>query len=305
MDSTKIRALATGARTQLMDGVRTSLDRVLAPDSPESINDPGRVNELSKESSDREALIERVAYTWFNRLCALRLMDARGYTPVPVVTPRPGETMPAILADARKGIYHPDFPLRAQERQRIADLLSGSAGSTNPLGEAYVILLLSACDFYAKPIPDLFGADLGTLNAMRLLAPTSLLAQDSILPRIVEGMDEENCKEVEVMGWLYQFYIAERKDEVFAGFKKNKKAGADEIKPATQLFTPHWIVRYLVENSLGRLWMLNFPDSSLTEHMDYYIAPTEPESDFLRIDGPEDITFLENKTQNLIQIKVA
>lgn len=293
MDSGKIKALATGARSKLMDGVRASLERVLAPDSTESINDKSHVDQLRDEAKDKDALVERVAYTWFNRLCALRLMDSRGYTYVPVVTPREGETMPAILADARRGIFCPEFPLKKGDRQKVTDLLSGSTGSVNPLGEAYVILLLSACDYYAKPIPDLFGADLGTVNAMRLLAPTSLLSEDSVLQGIVEGMDDENCGEVEVMGWLYQYYIAEKHDEVYAGFKKNKKAGVDEIGPATQLFTPHWIVRYMVENSLGRLWMLNFPDSDLAERMDYYIAPEEPEEDFLRIDSPEDITFLD------------
>ena len=293
MDTGKIKALATGARVQLMDGVRASLERVLAPDSAESINEPGRVNELRGEAKDKEVLVERVAYTWFNRLCALRLMDSRGYTPVPVVTPRAGETMPAILADARRGVFCADFPLKPTDKQRVVDLLSSNTESVNPLGEAYVILLLSACDYYAKPIPALFGADLRSLNAVRLLAPTSLLADGSVLQRIVDGMDDENCKEVEVMGWLYQFYIAERKDEVFAGFKKNKKAGSKELAPATQLFTPHWIVRYMVENSLGRLWMLNYPDSELIDSMDYYVAPEKPEENYLVIDSPEDITFLD------------
>lgn len=297
MDTAKIRNLATGARVQLMDGVRASLERVLAPDSRESIEEKGRVDQLRGEAKDKEALVERVAYTWFNRLCALRLMDARGYTPVPVVTPRTGETMPAILADARRGTFCPEFPLRPANKQRVMELLSGGTDSVNPLGEAYVILLLSACDYYAKPIPALFGSNPSSANAMRLLAPTSLLAEDSVLQRIVEGMDEENCKEVEVMGWLYQFYIEERRVDINAGFKARGKAkivaGPNEIAPATQIFTPHWIVRYMVENSLGRLWMLNFPDSELVDRMDYYIAPEEPETEYLRIDGPEEITFLD------------
>ena len=96
-----------------------------------------------------------------------------------------------------------------------------------------------------------------------------------------------------MIGWLYQFYISERKDEVFAGFKKNKKAGADEIPAATQLFTPHWIVRYLVENSLGRLWMLNRPSSRLVDQMDYYIAPVDEETDFLKISSPEELKVID------------
>ena len=94
---------------------------------------------------------------------------------------------------------------------------------------------------------------------------------------------------VEVIGWLYQFYISRKKDQVFEGLKKNKKITAENIPAATQLFTPHWIVRYLVENSLGRLWMLNRPQSGLIEQMDYYIRPEEKETDFLRINSPEEI----------------
>ncbi|NRQ25950.1 hypothetical protein XMG7_001392 [Aliiroseovarius sp. xm-g-7] len=102
-------------------------------------------------------------------------------------------------------------------------------------------------------------------------------------------MTEDACQDVEIIGWLYQFYISEKKDQVFAGLKKNQKITAENIPAATQLFTPHWIVRYLVENSLGRLWLLNRPDSRLAERMDYYIAPEEPETDFLKITKPEQI----------------
>jgi hypothetical protein len=103
----------------------------------------------------------------------------------------------------------------------------------------------------------------------------------------------EVCQDVEVIGWLYQFYISERKDEVFAAFRKNKKAGPDEIPAATQLFTPHWIVGYLVENSLGRLWMLNRPAARLVDQMEYYIAPVDEETDFLKISGPEEIKVID------------
>jgi type II restriction/modification system DNA methylase subunit YeeA len=102
-------------------------------------------------------------------------------------------------------------------------------------------------------------------------------------------MTPDACEDVEVIGWLYQFYISEKKDEVFDGLKKNKKITPENIPAATQLFTPHWIVRYLVENSLGRLWLLNRPGSKLAERMDYYIAPEEPETDFLKIGKPEEI----------------
>ncbi len=122
-----------------------------------------------------------------------------------------------------------------------------------------------------------------------LLMPEDLLSQSSILAELRKVMTEDACQDVEIIGWLYQFYISEKKDQVFAGLKKNVKITAENIPAATQLFTPHWIVRYLVENSLGRLWLLNRPDSKLAEQMDYYIAPEEPGTDFLRIARPEDI----------------
>ena len=276
MDSNRIKRLATGARASLMAGVSASLERVLAPDSPEALAHPNEVAELRKTArTDKRGLVERVAYTWFNRLCALRFMDVRGYTEVSVVSPREGRTLPAVLDDARRDVFPGYVP--QSERRRIASLLSDGSSSANPLGEAFVALLLAACDSWAKPMPRLFGADVRTRAAMRLLAPADLLSNGSVLARVREGMDEDDCKDVEVMGWLYQYYIAERKDEVFEGFRHSKKAGPDELGPATQLFTPSWIVRYMVENSLGRLWMLNFPGSRLRDRMDYYIEPEDPE----------------------------
>jgi type II restriction/modification system DNA methylase subunit YeeA len=122
-----------------------------------------------------------------------------------------------------------------------------------------------------------------------LLMPDDLLSGNSILAYTREAMTPDACEDVEVIGWLYQFYISEKKDEVFDGLKKNKKITPENIPAATQLFTPHWIVRYLVENSLGRLWLLNRPGSKLVEQMDYYIKPEQAETDFLRIAKPEEI----------------
>ncbi|WP_083444945.1 BREX-1 system adenine-specific DNA-methyltransferase PglX, partial [Pseudorhodobacter aquimaris] len=122
-----------------------------------------------------------------------------------------------------------------------------------------------------------------------LLMPEDLLSQTSILAELRKVMTEDACQDVEIIGWLYQFYISEKKDQVFAGLKKNVKITAENIPAATQLFTPHWIVRYLVENSLGRLWLLNRPGSKLAERMDYYIAPSAPETDFLKVGKPEEI----------------
>jgi type II restriction/modification system DNA methylase subunit YeeA len=119
-----------------------------------------------------------------------------------------------------------------------------------------------------------------------LLMPSDLLSENSIIADITRNITEEDCRDVEVIGWLYQFYISEKKEAIIGAKQKIK---TEDIPAATQLFTPHWIVRYLVENSLGRLWMLNNPDSDLVSNMDYYIKPEEVETDFLKISSPEEI----------------
>ena len=293
MDSNRIQRLAAGARDALVRGARDAYERVTRPESDERLSAPGDVSRLEALARQEgvDGLVEEVAYTWFNRLCALRFMDAHGYTPVGIVTPRPGESMPAVLADARRGQVCPALNMRPEAAERVGGLLAGTVGSRDALGEAYVALLLAACDLYAAPMKYLFGGSPELRCAMRLLAPAGLLAEGSVLSRVVEGMDDESCEDVEVLGWLYQFYVAERKAEVNAKTKKGKKVSADDLAPATQLFTPDWIVRYLVENSLGRLWMLNNPASDLASKMDYYIAPEPGEAeDFLRVSGPEELT---------------
>jgi len=168
----------------------------------------------------------------------------------------------------------------------IAALLDGRTPSSDPQAEAYRLLLVLTCNQWHGPMPFLFEQ---IDDYTELLMPEDLLSQTSILAELRKVMTEDACQDVEIIGWLYQFYISEKKDQVFAGLKKNQKITAENIPAATQLFTPHWIVRYLVENSLGRLWLLNRPQSRLAERMDYYIAPEEPETDFLKITKPEDI----------------
>ena len=150
----------------------------------------------------------------------------------------------------------------------------------------YRLLLVAICNSWQTTMPFLFER---IDDYTELLLPADLLSNASVLAYLREAMTPDVCKDVEVIGWLYQFYISEKKDLVFAGLKQNKKITAENIPAATQLFTPHWIVRYLVENSLGRLWLLNRPGSKLAEKMDYYIAPEEPEKDFLKIGKPEEI----------------
>lgn len=293
MDTGLLRGFAAGARGDLIKEVGARLDVVLAAGSVARAEAAGSVAALERAvgRDGREAVVDRVAYTWFNRIIALRFMDANGYTGVGVVSPEPGKTtgQPQVLSDAKGGDFDSDV-VSARTQETVTALLNGTRPSSDPQGEAYGLLLEAYCRFWNKAMPFMFERE---GDYTELLMPAALLAADSVRDRAVRTLTEDACGEVEVIGWLYQFYISERKDEVFAGFKKNKKAGAAEIPAATQLFTPHWIVRYLVENSLGRLWLLNHPDSQLAEQMDYYIPPVDEETDFLRVSSPEELKIID------------
>lgn len=286
MDTGALKKFAQEARRTLRDQVSTKLVQVLAENSAARREAPKAVQQLESEigRTSRDQVIERVAYTWFNRFTALRFMDVNGYTPVGVVTPADGQTRPEILSEATAGVISEE--VREATASQIRALLDGRAPSNDPQGEAYRLLLVAACNHWHGTMPFLFET---IADYTELLMPEDLLSAGSILAKLRAVMTADICHDVEVIGWLYQFYIAEKKDEVFAGLKKNVKIVAENIPAATQLFTPHWIVRYLVENSLGRLWLLNRPSSRLRERMGYYIAPDEPETDFLRISSPQEI----------------
>ena len=299
METAPLKSFATWARRELITQVSARLTAVLAPASPERVENQRAVAVLEHDiaaagggTTGREAIVDRVAYTWFNRIIAFRFMDANGYTGTGVVSPAHGQQtgQPEILADAKRGNIDPAVVGNKRALDTIIGLLDGTRPSTDAQGEAYTLLLAEYCRYWNRSMPFIFERE---GDYTELLIPSNLLAADSILTRAATALTEEVCRDVEVIGWLYQFYISERKDEVFAGFKKGKKAGAAEIPAATQLFTPHWIVRYLVENSVGRLWMLNHPSSRLVEQMDYYIAPVDDETNFLKISTPEELTVID------------
>lgn len=299
METAPLKSFATWARRELITQVSARLTAVLAPASPERVENQRAVAVLEHDiaaagggSTGREAIVDRVAYTWFNRIIAFRFMDANGYTGTGVVSPAHGQQtgQPEILADAKRGNIDPAVVGNRRTLDTIIGLLDGTRPSTDAQGEAYTLLLAEYCRYWNRSMPFMFERE---GDYTELLIPSNLLASDSILTKAVAALTTEVCHDVEVIGWLYQFYISERKDEVFAGFKKGKKAGAAEIPAVTQLFTPHWIVRYLVENSVGRLWMLNHPESHLIEKMDYYIAPIDEETNFLKISTPEELTIID------------
>jgi hypothetical protein len=271
MNTTELKKFAQAARRQLIEQVGARLDLVLQTDSAELREQEKVVRQLREEiaKGSRDAVVERVAYLWFNRFCALRFMDVNRYTRVGTVSPAVGFFQPEILQDAKQG--HIDDELQV-DKKKVFDLLGGQTVSTDPQQEAYRLLLVATCNSYHKLMPFMFQR---ISDYSELLMPDDLLSENSILHLVRTALNEETCRDVEVIGWLYQFYISEKKDEVFAGLKRNKKITPEKIPAATQLFTPHWIVRYLVENSLGRLWMLNHPDSRLIDRMEYYIDPAE------------------------------
>lgn len=291
IETSKLKKFAQFARRSLLEQVSARLKLVLANESSARREHLEAVKKLEGaiQESGKEQVIERVAYIWFNRFCALRFMDVNRYTRIGVVSPAEGQFQPEILAEAKMGHIDEEM-VHDKVRQQIFALLDGKAPSRDPQGEAYRLLVVAACNFWNKAMPFLFQR---IDDYTELLMPDDLLSGNSILAYTREAMTPDACEDVEVIGWLYQFYISEKKDEVFDGLKKNKKITPENIPAATQLFTPHWIVRYLVENSLGRLWLLNRPGSKLVEQMDYYIKPPEgeqaAETDFLRISKPEEI----------------
>lgn len=314
MNTSKLQAFATDARRQLMNAVQARLDAALVPNSDAQVDDPRAFDFLQREigqagggEEGRRHVVEHYAYRWFNRIIAFRYMDVHGFTGTPVVSPA-GLTstngLPEVLAAAKRGEYDSRvFSLRVNDKakERIEGLLSGSVMADDPQGLAYGLLLQSECRFWNRNLPFMFenvGKEAGRVD--ELLMPADLLAEGSVLRNAVEVMAPEDCGvddpsgNVEIIGWLYQYYISERKNEVMDGFKKNHKAGANEIPAATQLFTPDWIVRYLVQNIVGRLWMQSHPDSQLYKNWNYYIQPSEDDSagneDILAIRTPEDLT---------------
>lgn len=288
MDTSKLKKFAQYARRSLIEQVQSKLKLVLAEDSAARREHPQAIKELEakqKEFGDDQQLIEQVAYTWFNRFCALRFMDANQYNRIMVVSPIAGQFQPEILAEAKAG-HLDDSVFDAKTSDKIRGLLSGAIPSRDGQAEAYRLIIVGVCNDYHRLMPYLFER---IEDYTELLMPEDLLSGNSILAYTREAMTPENCESVESIGWLYQFYIAEKKANVFDGLKKNKKVTPDNIPAATQLFTPHWIVKYVVDNSLGRLWMLNNPSSKVIEQMEYYIKPVEEEEEFLKISSPEEL----------------
>ena len=294
MNDTAIKNYCIWARNELIAGVeaRMRLYGVAEGAEPAGATVVGGRALSPEETEWRDALLragaeegfthlrDRAAYTWFNRIAAVRYMEVNDFLPSRVRM----FTRPA--ADGSWGLGSQavdealDVEIEGADPVRIAELKQ--AGEDGPL---FRYLFLAQCAELSGCMPGVFQP---VDACMALLLPANLMDPDGVIGRMVGDIPEEDWeKNVQVLGWMYQYYNSEVKDAFFAS---KAKETPDTIGPATQLFTPDWIVRYMVQNSLGRLWMLNNPASPLRDQMEYYIEPDSEHEDFIRIGGPEDIS---------------
>lgn len=228
------------------------------------------------------SVIEEVAYTWFNRLIAIRFMEVNDYLPahVRVLSSESGKQEPDIVTTP----FDAELFFAEGEKEKIIQ-----QKNDNLLDEVFRILFIKQCRELSKILPRLFE---GTNDYTELLLSLSYIDQDGVVSHLVNDIPEDDFNvdmggQVEIIGWLYQYYNAELKDETFALLKNNVKVTKERIPSATQLFTPDWIVRYMVENSLGRLWVEGHPNNLLKSKWKYYLDEADQESSV--IEGLEKI----------------
>lgn len=293
MNDTAIKNYCIWARAELLNEVENRMQRygILEEGAePADAQTVGGVALSTQEQKQRTQLLEmqarmghaalrdKAAYTWFNRIIAIRFMELHDYLPSGIHVFCSANDANAFEPEIVKEALDIDLPGASQEE--IVPLVR--AGEDEPL---FRYLFLAQCNELAECLPAVFEP---VGSTMELLLPSNLLREGSVVERLVTSISKEDwLEQVQILGWMYQYYNADVKDDFF---KSKRKASAKDIAPATQLFTPEWIVRYMVENSLGRLWMLNFPESNLAENWEYYIQPDAEHEDFIHINGPEEIT---------------
>ena len=293
MNDTAIKNYCIWARNELIAGVeaRMRLYGVAEGAEPAGATAVGGRALSPEETGWRDALLragaeegfarlrDRAAYTWFNRIAAVRYMEVHDFLPSRARM----FTRPAADGSWELGSQAADEALDVEiegaDPVRVAELKQ--AGEDGPL---FRYLFLAQCAELSGCLPGVFQP---VDACMALLLPANLMDPDGVIGRMVGDIPEEDWADVQILGWMYQYYNSEVKDAFFAS---KAKETPDTIGPATQLFTPDWIVRYMVQNSLGRLWMLNNPASPLRGEMEYYIEPDSGHEDFIRIGGPEDIS---------------
>lgn len=283
MDKNAIKKFAVWARRELIEKV-TKKAMLYGVTSSEVVDaDADVVNGMvlsEAQKKERKALIDRVfekgyeqvmeevAYTWFNRFCALRFMEVNNYLPsyVRVFTNEDNKFKPQIIAEALS------LDLDGLDKEVVHRLKLDNKDE-----ELYKYLLITQCNALNAVLPKMFQK---IQDYTELLFPDNLLREGSVVEQMVSNIPEEDWKDtVQIIGWLYQYYNSEPKDEVFANLKKNIKITKHTIPAATQLFTPDWIVRYMVENSLGRIWVEGHPDEELQSKWKYYLEEAKQEPD--------------------------
>ena len=299
MDKSKIQKFAMWARTELITQVKQrayqyGIDESGFGDaSADTLN--GRLL-TAEEKSQRQELIkqikekgyqqvmEEVAYTWFNRFIALRFMEVNNYLPshIRVFSDASGLFKPEILRDA----LHLELP--GLNHAKVAEYIENS--ETEAL---YRYLLLTQCAELKAALPDIFVFGVRREDYTELLFPNNILRQDSVLDHMVSDIPEADWQDaVQIIGWLYQYYNDERKNEVINIYKGTVKK--EDIPAATQLFTTDWVVRYMVDNSLGRYWIERHPESKLAEKLEFFVTPKNGEINHIdEFVKPEDIKFLD------------
>ena len=231
---------------------------------------------------------EEAAYTWFNRLVAIRIMQKNGFIDPVLAYTNEQTRIPRIVAEARAGRVGKMSPA---DREKLRELMGDDAR----INEQFALLIDNFCRNNAA-IFNCFG---GIEEYISLLLPDNILAPGGFIDLLnhTSYITDEDFKQSELIGWLYQFYISEKKDEVFDGFKKGKKAEAEDIPAATQIFTPNWIVKYMVQNTIGRIYLDNNPwATGIKESMKYLVEPAEPtpKDAILKLESIEDYKLLDN-----------
>lgn len=283
MDKNAIKKYAVWARRELIARVSQKAlqygitEKEIVDAAADSVN--GKLLSAD-EKKQRQALIaqinekgykqvmEEVAYTWFNRFSALRFMEVNNYLPshVRVFTDEDNNFKPQIITEA----IHLD--LDGLDMEKVY-----AYKDADRTEELYKYLLIVQCNALNKILPGMFQR---ISDYTELLLPDNLMREGSVIEQMITCIEEDDWKDaVQIIGWLYQYYNAEKKDDVFAALKKNVKITKENIPAATQLFTPDWIVRYMVENSLGRLWLEGHPNDELKSEWKYYLDEAEQEAD--------------------------
>ena len=283
MDKNAIKKYAIWAREELIRRVSTKAEEYgiskenIVDSGADSIN--GRLLSAAEKAQRKrliaqikkdgyEQVIEEVAYTWFNRFIALRFMEVNGVLPshVRVFTDENNSFRPQILAEA----LH--LELDGLNLDRVIAMKQA-----NDDDELYKYLLITQCNALSGVLPRMFQK---IEDCTELLFPDNILREGSVIHRIVTDIPEDDWRDqVQIIGWLYQYYNSVPKDTVFANLKKNIKITKENIPAATQLFTPDWIVRYMVENSLGRLWVEGHPNDDMKASWKYYLEDAEQETE--------------------------